>query len=159
MKNRRKLVEDKETKVEEFPRKREPTHLKKWQDIEKGKEREERSSKEKENLELKNSPAGTKLAKIFRKKENLKKMAKSGELNSLLDGTSPLKHQVRPVIYNANQLVVQEREGNSNSANRNVAREPASSKLRWPSVVIGGTENSCDDQWESRNLPRKEEEK
>ena len=36
VKNRRKLVEDKETKVEEFPRKREPTHLKKWQDLEKG---------------------------------------------------------------------------------------------------------------------------
>ena len=114
--------------MEEFPRKREPTHLKKWQDLEKGTEREERSSKEKENLELKNSPAGTKLAKIFRKKENLKKLAKSGELNSLLDGTSPLKHQVRPVIYNANQLVVQEREGNSNLANRNIARAPSKIK-------------------------------
>ena len=72
VKNRRKLFEDSETKVEEFLWKKEPTHLKKWQDLEKGKEREEISLQEK----------GTKLAKIFRKKEHLKKLAKSGELTS-----------------------------------------------------------------------------
>ena len=52
VKNRRKLFEDSETNVEEFLWKKEPTHLKKWQDLEKGKEREEISLQEK----------GTKLA-------------------------------------------------------------------------------------------------
>jgi hypothetical protein len=94
---------------------------------------------------LKNSPARI-------------KMAKSGELNSLLDGTSPLQKQVRPVLFSSNHLVVQEREGILKSANRNATWEPASSKLRRPSVVIGGAEKICVDQQESRILPREDEE-
>ena len=39
-----------------------------WKDLEKGKEREERSSQEKGNLKLKNSPAKIKSAKSFKKK-------------------------------------------------------------------------------------------
>ena len=77
VKKRRKLFEENERKPEEFlKRKGEPKYLKKWKELEKGKEREV-------NLELKNSPARIKLAKSLKKKENLKKLAKSGELSSL----------------------------------------------------------------------------
>jgi hypothetical protein len=75
---------------------------------------------EKGNLELR------KLTTLFKKKENVKNLEKSGIIRSLLDGTSPLINQVRPVYNNINQLVVQEREGNLNAANRNIVREPAS---------------------------------
>ena len=54
---RRIFVEENPEKYEELPRKKEPAYLKRWKDLEKGNEREERPSKEKGKLEPKSSPA------------------------------------------------------------------------------------------------------